>query len=253
MPNSESSTEPSKWYVTERNTESLIKAVMGARGRRKLSGDDLWWLLQLTWINASRGHTIADHWKALKVPALAHLLNKSPSIAADVDSTIAAMQLPAPVARAAVRETGFVNAYRVYRNSLQGWCATNITELRAVLQAAEKLGSNDQARFDLAAKIDGLPGIPSPSGQRKMVAANFVTPLVACLDPRYRFPIINGEEGVTRRLRKLGLMDRNLRDRVAGFIGLIGQFGLSDAFAVDTMTDKQVDRIRKQAADAPKE
>jgi hypothetical protein len=83
-----------------------------------------------------------------------------------------------------------------------------------------------------------------------MIAANMITPLVACLDPLYKFPIFNGEEGVTRRLRRLGLINRDLRDRLAGFIGLIGQFGLSDAFAVDTMTDEQIDKIKKEAVNA---
>src|SRR5271157_5438820 len=73
---SETSPGTSKWYETERNTEALVKAVMAARPVRGLSGDDVWWLLQLTWITTSKGHTTKDHWQKLKVPALAHLFKK---------------------------------------------------------------------------------------------------------------------------------------------------------------------------------
>jgi hypothetical protein len=215
-------TEESQWYSTERNTESLVKTVIAVRKPGILSGDDLWSLLQLTWINAGWGRTSPDHWKALKVPALGRLFGQSPTIFSDLDSTISDMGLPRPVARAAAKQTGFVNAYRVYRNSLRGWCSANLKELRTIVATAENLGSNDQARFDLAQKIDSLPGIPSPSGDRQMAAANVITSLAACLDPRHRFPIINGEQGVTRRLSKLGLASRKLTDQVAGFIGLIG-------------------------------
>jgi hypothetical protein len=156
------------------------------------------------------------------------------------------MGLPNPIAEAAAKETGFVNAYRAYRNSLRGWCSTNIRELRAILAAANKLGPNDQGRFDLASKIEQLPPVPTPAEKHRMLAANFITPLVACLDPKNKFPIINGEKGVTRRLAKLNLVNRNLKDQVNGFIGLIGQFRIADAFAVDTMADDQIEKIQKR-------
>jgi len=145
-----------------------------------------------------RIHEVCD-----RIIALAQ--GQSPAISVDLASTIATMGLARSVARAAAKQTGFVNAYRVYRNSLRGWCSANIKELRTIVATAERLASNDQARFDLAKKVDSLPEIPSPSGERQMAAANVITSLVACLDPRHRFPIINGEQGVTRRLSRLGL------------------------------------------------
>ena len=140
----------SKWYDTERNTEALVKAVMAARPVHGLSADDVWWLLQLTWINVSKGHPTKGHWKKLKVPALAHLFKKEGSISDDLDSTLANMQLSHPIVEAAVKETGFVNAYPAYRKSLLGWCSENGKQLRAILTAAENLKPNDQGRFDLA-------------------------------------------------------------------------------------------------------
>jgi hypothetical protein len=170
----------------------------------------------------------------------------------DLASTIASMALPPAIAAAASKQTGMVNAYRAYRNSLLPWCNANKAVLRTLLAAAEKLGSNDEARFDLASKIDALPPVPTPNGLRHMAGANLITPLIACLDPKMRFPIVNGEHGVKRRLEKLGLTNRSLADKVRGLIGLIGQFGIGDAFALDVMNDEQIDKITKRKPKAPK-
>ncbi len=247
LPNASSS--QSHWYQTERNTEALIKAVVAARPVDGLSGEDIWCLIRFTWITAGSGES---HWQELKVPDIAHLLKKPVNIREDLVSTIASMALPPAIASAASKPTGMVNAYRAYRNSLLPWCNANKAVLLPLLAAAQDLGSNDQARFDLAKKIDALRPVPTPNGLRHMAGANLITPLIACLDPKLRFPIVNGESGVKRRLEKLGLTNRSLEDKVRGLIGLIGQFGISDAFALDVMNDEQIDKITKHRPKAPK-
>ena len=243
------SSSQSHWYQTERNTEALIKAVVAARPVAGLSGEDIWCLIRFTWITAGSG---GSHWQQLKVPAIAHLFKKPVNIGKDLASTIASMALPAAIAPAASKQTGMVNAYRAYRNSLLPWCNANKGVLQTLLATAQDLGANDQARFDLAKKIDALPPIPTPNGLRHMAGANLITPVIACLDPKRKFPIVNGEAGVKRRLDKLGLTNRSLEDKVRGLIGLIGQFGISDAFALDVMNDEQIDKITKHRPKAPK-
>src|ERR1035441_9592212 len=252
MPSSEVSVVDSTWYETERNSERLVKAVTAVRPIRRLSGEDIWWLLQLTWITVSRGHVTKDHWRRLKVPALAHLLKVSVSVSSNLNTSLDNMHLPQPITQTPTKTTGFANAYPAYRNSLRTWCSANEKELRSILIAANLLKSNDQGRFDLASNLERLPPVWTPLGKRKMSASNLITPLVACLDPKRRFPIINGEKGVHHRLTKLGLVNHSLEDQVKGFIGLIGQFGLADAFAVDTMSEGQMDNIIKRAQMAPK-
>ncbi len=247
IPNASSS--QSRWYQTERNTEALIKAVLAVRPVAELSGEDIWCLIRFAWITAGSG---GSHWQQLKVPAIAHLFKRPVNIGVDLASTIASMALPPDIAAAASKPTGMVNAYRAYRNSLLPWCNGNKAVLRTLLAAAQNLGSNDQARFDLASNIDALPPVPTPNGLRHMAGANLITPLIACLDPKLRFPIVNGEHGVKRRLDKLGLTNRSLADKVRGLIGLIGQFGIGDAFALDVMNDEQIDKITKRKPKAPK-
>lgn len=242
----------SDWYRTERNTEGLVKAVIAERDVNELSGEDIWRLLQLTWITTSKGHVTRDHWKKLKVPALAHLFGKKVRASEDLQNSLDHMNLPRPVAEAAAKTTGFVNAYRAYRNSLLGWCQQHEKELRAILDAARKLRSNDQDRLELASEIGQLPPVSTPNEERTMAASSHITPLVACLDPKRKFPIINGEDGVNQRLSSLHLMNSSLDDQVKGFIGLIGQFGLVDAFAVDTMTEDQMTQITQRAQNTHK-
>jgi hypothetical protein len=220
-----------------------VKAVIALRPINRLSGEDIWRLIQLTWITAGRGHVIEDHWRKLKMPALAHLFNKDERMEGELSASLKGMNLPDSVVKAAAMPTGFVNAYRAYRNSLKKWCVKNEGVLRSVLNSASSLGANDQERFDLASKIMQLPSVSTPAQKRHMAASNLLTPLVACLDPKMRFPIINGEDGVNRRLVKLELVNHSLVDQVRGFINLIGQFGLVDAFAIDTMTDGKIDQI----------
>jgi hypothetical protein len=81
-----------------------------------------------------------------------------------------------------------------------------------------------------------------------MAAANLITPLVACLDPKMRFPIINGETGVTLRLARLGLSDKTLEEKVRGCINVIGQYGVTDAFALDTMDEDLIEKIKKSTS-----
>jgi len=247
LPNTSSS--QSHWYQTERNTEALIKAVVAARPVSGLSGEDIWCLIRFVWITAGSEES---HWQQLKVPAIAHLFKKPVNIGEDLASTIASMALPPAIAAAASKQTGMVNAYRAYRNSLLPWCNANKTILRTLLGAGQNLGANDQARVDLAKEIDALPPVPTPNELRHMAGANLITPLIACLDPKLRFPIVNGEHGVKRRLEKLDLTNRSLEDKVRGLIGLIGQFGIGDAFALDVMNDEQIDKIAKHRPKAPK-
>jgi len=247
MPNEPSS--QSKWYQKERDTEALIKAVVAVRPASGLSGEDIWCLIRLTWVTVGSADS---HWQQLKIPAIAHLLKKSADPAEDLASAIASMRLPGPIASAASKPTGMVNAYRAYRNSLLDWCNGNNAVLRRIIASAQNLGTNDQARFDLASRIEALTAVPTPNGLRHMAAANLITPLIACLDPKLRFPIVNGELGVKRRLDKLDLSNGSLEDKVRGLTGIIGKFGILDAFALDVMSDEQIDKIRKRTPPATK-
>ncbi len=56
-----------------------------------------------------------------------------------------------------------------------------------------------------------------------MNPANILTPLVACLDPRRRFPIVNARQEVVQLLHRHKLAHQNLEDQAKGLINMIGQ------------------------------
>ena len=63
--------EKREWYQIHQNTSALLKAVVGIIGIDKLSGDQIWQLLRLTWITMNVKDVSPNHWRTLKVPALA--------------------------------------------------------------------------------------------------------------------------------------------------------------------------------------
>jgi len=219
------------WYNTECNTASLIQAVVRNR-KEPWSGRDIWNLLRLTWITNG-----SEHWKVLKVPALADLFRGTIQTTSDLQGSLDQLRLPPSVRRAANHGSGFVNFRTVWRNSALPWCEQNRELLSEIIAAVRGLGVNDQERIAVALTIRSLPRIPSPNDKALADPGNLLSPLIACLDPKMRFPVVNGREGVTKLLRKLHLAYSTLDDQVKGLIGIIGQFGISDALMLDVLAE----------------
>jgi hypothetical protein len=229
------------WYLKEKNTSELVRSVVMSRLDRSLSPDQIWSLITLTWITRSPKKVSTDHWRKLKIPALASLFNESaPDLADGLSAAIDSMTLPQAVAQSAKRETGMVNARGTWRKSSRKWCGENRAGLIKIIRTAADLPANDQARFDLAERIEELPPVKSPNNKAKLPAGVLLTPLIACLDPRRRFPIVNGRKAVISLLRKLQLAHHDLRQQVEGLIGIIGQ---KDAFMLDVLSDEIIKRV----------
>ncbi len=204
--------------------------MLAERNATPLSGEDMWALLKLAWISKGKknGKT-SFHYEKIRESALSTLFGDK--------------NLPPRVATAAKQPTGHVNAYGAYRKSLRGWCRKNAEPLRSIIEGAKRLGPNDGDRLDLASRIADLPRVPTPKSKRTKPASDFITPLVAYIDPKCRFPMINGAKGLKQKLAGLRLTNRGLREQVEGLMGLILQFGLRDAFEVDTMTEAEINQI----------
>jgi hypothetical protein len=150
------------WYNTEKNTAALIQSVVKSRSADKLSGDEIWSLITLTWITMGTKHVSPTHWKRLKIPALETLFNKKATADPNLSATIDSMKLPTAVAQFAKQDTGMVNFRRTWRNSSRTWCQQNRDDLRIIISAASSLPANDRARINLAFRIDKLPPVDSP-------------------------------------------------------------------------------------------
>jgi hypothetical protein len=237
-------------YARKRNTASMIQRIVACLHIEELAGEGLWRLATLTWITKSGKKVSPDYWKAYKIPALAYFFGKGQKERRDLHdlpSSIAALGLPDAVAEAANEVTGIVNFYAARRNSALPWCNNHAASLRGLVRDASKLGSNDQARFELAARIEKLPGIPLPNGTKPVPASQLLTPLIAALDPRSRFPVVNGRAEVNQLLGRMQLASHDLDTQVSGLVGLIDRFGISDAHMIDVCAKE----IAEGAKDLP--
>lgn len=226
-----------QWYQSELATAALLSAVVNAR-RGDLSKDDLWNLLRLTWVTVHGQEVTRDHWRRLKVPALASLFRRPTVDGDDLRESITAMGLPKTVSDAAMEETGIVNLRGVWRNTILPWCGRHRTSLNRIVRRAQTLPANDQIRFDLAEEIEQLPSVPSPNNVAALRADKVLSPLVAALDPAKRFPIVNGRSAVQTLLGSRGLRHHTFQEQVRGLVGLVGQFGIEDAFVLDVLAEE---------------
>jgi hypothetical protein len=98
--------------------------------------------------------------------------------------------------------------------------------------AAYDLDSDIQGRrlYEEVAKLPKMHG-----GHGSTQAAYVLTPALACLDPRHRVPIINGNDWVQGLLRKLGVHRASLVEQYDGMVRLIGQNGIQNAFWIDVL------------------
>jgi hypothetical protein len=240
-------------YARKRNTASLVQRVVSCLHIEGLTGEGLWHLISLTWLTRSGKRVSPDYWKKYKIPALAYFFGSARERSRtlkNLSSSIVALGAPDAVADAAQAETGTVNFYSARRNSALRWCNDNADILRGVVRDVSKLGSNDQERFELAVRIGKLPGVPLPNGTKRVPASQLLTPLIACLDPRSRFPVVNGRTEVNQLLERMGLASHSLEIQVHGLIGLVDRFGISDAHMIDVCA-KEIAEEAKNLKTAP--
>jgi hypothetical protein len=201
-----------------------------------MSASKLHALCQLTWCNRSKKKTrfgVAETTGALVVPALNTLFGKTLKAKSLEDLTISLdeAEIPKAVRHAARERIGFVNFYPAYRNTSKKWLETHRDAVLEIFAHARRSAS-DTARRKLYERIATLPSIPRRKGG-PLPAANLLTPVIACLDPQARCPIINRMPGVDERLTVLGRLHATLPKQFDGLVSLVGRPGIPDAFVLD--------------------
>lgn len=227
-------------YDSEIDTAALVKRCYKLRCKgKKLTPEKLHALCRLTWWG--------KHWQSTELLALWTLWDKKTNPPAINDpNELVEHSIPQDVVDRIHGNPGIVNFYRVYRNSSLPWIRKNSTALAKLVHSAATLRSDTQAR-KLADDIQQLDGIPKPSGKPgKMSPASLLTPLVACLDPRSRFPIINKNMFVVKLHKALGINGKSLVDQFNTLTGLIGQYGITDAHMLDVCSGTLAKSVLKK-------
>lgn len=228
----------SKHTEQERRTARMVRAAYGryvAPGRA--TAEQLHALCMLTWITkggANLEHGLPDNTRAVVAPALRALTG------ADITATelgelpeqLSDAKAPIAIVRLAATPLGFVNFYGAFRRVSLKWIAGHLREVRTMAQLAASASNDSEARRAYGI-LDRVPPIAGTKAHH-MPAASLITPMLACLDPRGRSPIINSRKDVQKRLQLLGLRHATVRDQFDGLVNLIGQAGIRDAFDLDT-------------------
>lgn len=235
-----------EWAERARRTAGLARAGYDFASER---GGVTWKttlaLCRLTWITRGRSgepdplgaFVPENYWRTTLLPGVVELFGLPPTTGTlEAAATEVEVRTGGSVRAESIRRgTGFVNFYNAFRGSAGNWLRSQETAVLDLLQAARGLRTNEDGRA-LAARVATLPPVPRGRGKvASMDAAQLLTPVLACLDPRGRFPILNGARHVRGALQRLGVADASLADQYDAMVAMIAPSEplRRDAFALD--------------------
>lgn len=230
------------WVERERRTAALVRACYERCLKGKApDAEMIHALCKLTWITKGKGK-VAENTRSVVVPALTTLLDLELSARdpRELGAELREIAVDDHVATPASGAIGFVNFYLGFRNTSLDWLEEHLAAVWPIVTAVAEARTDTEVRRAYAA-VDALPPLPRPNAG-DMPCYNLLTPMLACLDVRKRTPVINGREEVVGRLSMLGLSHATLEEQCVGLQGLIGQAGIEDAFALDTVNYQTIGR-----------
>jgi hypothetical protein len=225
-----------QWAERIRHTNQLVRAVaryvlVGS----KYTPDQLYGLCKLTWITDSYAGDAASYIRSTKIPALGHVFVKDFSKLSldEVAAVVVELTDDESLKSLIVRHTGFTNLYNAYRNTARPWMHKNFKQLAPLFEAAYTLKS-DEGGSIIVHEIEQVAGIPKANHEKLVMHPEYLlTPAFASLDQRLRFPLINGNDGVLKLLKKLKVKDAPLHTQYESMIALYGVGGITDSADLD--------------------
>lgn len=224
------------WAQRQRDTNRLVGVIADhVLNRRTVTAEQLQGLCRLTWITSGFDDENAAYITSTKLPALAAVFGDAISTDSleDAAEGVARVLGSPRVAPWVTTHTGFTHFYRAYRNTADTWLEKHRSKVLAMVRSARQLTSDEEGAR-LIRRIEALPSIPmARHPNRKMAPAFLLTPLFFSLDPRMRFPLINGSGGVRRVLSKMKVHNATLEEQYRAMVGLLGTSGIRDAADLD--------------------
>ena len=174
--------------------------------------------------------------KSTKLPAIKALLKLSDSYN-DAEAIASLIAKRGRISRKEALEliygdTGIVNLYAAFRNISKQWIEINLKKISPLIRKAINLESDVYAR-ELCAKVLILSPIEQPKTGNGLPAINLLSPLIACLDPMAKYPILN-----KRAIQLLGAIGMGSHDRLSQHLNLVRLIKLlncNDAFELDVL------------------
>lgn len=241
-----------EWAKRQRQTNKLVRFIASYLfSQTEITPDQLYGLCQLTWITRN---STDSYIKKTKIPALENIFNQSFSHLKlqEAVKKIYAIRNISNVEETILVHSGFTNIRNSIRNSSRNWIKTNYKNLLPMFKSAFTL-ENDSQGLDLIKRIAELPGIPTSNNKNYIGPERLLTPVFFALDKRIRFPIINGNEGVTALLKKLDVHQAPLDEQYQKLIDLYGTGGIVDAADLDQARNDLHDFIDTPESTATKQ
>jgi hypothetical protein len=212
-----------KHYKSKINTSKIIQAFFREQKNKPPTSNQFYALCELTWGSKKRNiSAICKLWE----------IKKDPNTIKEF-SDLSKLGVPVNIINILKRGVGYVNFYAAYRNSSKKWIIKNIEKIAKICKQTQVLKRN-QGILNIVKAIESLPTIPTKKGKGgHLPATNLITPVLACIDKRNQFPIINGR--ANHFLRKLSLINAPLSEKFLQMSNLIGKIGICDAFYLDEL------------------
>lgn len=227
------------WYGTRNITAEWVKAAYSYLIKaNRFNYEGIYNLTKLTWITKSKGKLSLRQYENLIKPALAYIFNIGPEDQFEIKlQEVAGVDL----IKNPLNKIGFTNFRAVYRKSWLPWAIKNEPHLKVIFNQAANLRTEDQAT-NVFKKVLNLSRIPSPNGKSNIQAYIALSPILACLDPRKKFPIINGAFHVKALIKRMDLTKVTPDVHFEVMTRLI-HGPIQDAFMLDALGPKALDYV----------
>lgn len=228
------------WKNRQLRTSRLVRFCTEHLIKHKITASNVYGLCMLTWITNSYDSKNGSYIKSTKLPALSNIfeedfLNYPYDKVGERISIITGKNLK-ELNELIYEGTGYTNFYKAYRLSSKDWISENFEEIISLIHNGYNI-KNDKEAESIALAISLLPKIPKGNNSPgKMSSECLLTPLFFSLDKRLRFPLINGNDGVTKILKKLTVYNKDLVTQFNAIVNLIGKGDIQTAIDIDCLS-----------------
>lgn len=210
----------------------MIRALWIAAGRQqRRNAAFVWLLVQCGWTNAGpkgKGRESTRRWRNRNIAEFLHISYSSDEQLATALSKALPRLNRATAKRLLRTQTGITHYYNAFRPATGKFVKENAPSIWAAFERVSSMGQPvDKKILDVAAAVENLGQIKA--AKRRVSPFNGLTPVLACLDPQRRFPIMND-----RTESLLGCIDENAdANGVVALSNLIGRHGVNNSFELD--------------------
>jgi hypothetical protein len=222
-----------EWVQSERRTAAFIRAFWkAASARQRKDREFLWFLTASAWTNIRPDGTGDESTREWRNNILASYLGVKYRTLTGLAAAlhVAMPRFSAARARRLVAtHTGITHHYTAIRPRTRRYVLRHAAEVHDLFASvSSRLVPPEATIRTVAERLARMPEISTPRGG-KTSPFNALSPVLACLDPRRRFPIMN--QRTHRLLRAIGREHDG--DGAVALHRLIGSRGIRDSFELD--------------------